>query len=205
MKYKIPLSACIVYLILFILIQVELLPEFSNILFFSDLEETSLLYLFLFIIILLESIVYIGFYLPGQILAVLIIIKFNSGFLGIVILTSISIVAVIVGALINYTLGYYCFKDKKETKRIDWKKLLLSMVHINTLAFYMFEQGSIRGPRKLIFLTGLFNLPYYFLIITTTYYFKDSILKVAENPYFLFILLFIWLIYSITKDKKLIH
>jgi membrane-associated protein len=79
------------------------------------------------------------------------------------------------------------------------------MIHINTLALFMFEQGLQRKKIFIVFLSGVLNIPYYFVLIFTTYYFKDEILLVAENPYGLFFLLFIWLgygIYQEYKDKK---
>lgn len=199
MKYAIPLSALIIYSLIFLSIQIGVLPELTNVFNVDNLGYS--LFLFLFLIILLESIIYIGFYLPGQFIAVILVTGSNYGFLGVIGLTLISIFAVTLAATINYYLGYF-FLSKKEEKTVDYKKLLLSMIHINTLALFMFEQGSKKGPKKLIVLTGILNLPYYFIIIGITYYFKDSILQVAENPYTVFILLIIWLIYSIVKEKN---
>ncbi len=200
MKYLIPLSALIIYSIIFLLIQIGFLPELTNVFNVENLGYS--LFFFLFLIILLESIIYIGFYLPGQFIAVLLVTGSNYGFLGVIALTLISILAVTLAATVNYYLGYFFLSKKEEVKTVDYKKLFLSMIHINTLALFMFEQGSKKGPKKLILVTGLLNLPYYFIIIGVTYYFKESILQVAENPYTVFILLIIWLIYSIVKEKK---
>jgi membrane-associated protein len=202
MKYKIPLSALLIYSFIFVLMYIGVLPDLSNL--FNSVSLGPTLFFYLFLIIFLESIIYLGFYIPGQFIAVLLITQSSYGFLGVIGLTLISIVAVILAATINYYLGYY-FSDKKNNikEKIDYKKLLLSMIHINTLALFMFEQGTKKGPKKLILLTGFLNLPYYFVIIGITYYFKDSILGLAENPYTVFIILLIWLGYSIAKDKKL--
>lgn len=200
MKYLIPLSALIIYSIIFLLIQIGFLPELTNVFNVENLGYS--LFFFLFLIILLESIIYIGFYLPGQFIAVLLVTGSNYGFLGVIALTLISILAVTLAATVNYYLGYFLLSKKEEENSVDYKKLFLSMIHINTLALFMFEQGSKKGPKKLILVTGLLNLPYYFIIIGVTYYFKESILQVAENPYTVFILLIIWLIYSIVKEKK---
>jgi membrane-associated protein len=201
MKYIIPLSALIVYSIIFILMQIGILPELS--LTSTSFDFSSGIFIYLFIIIFLESIIYLGFYLPGQFIAVVLITQSDYGFLGIIGLSLISIIAVTLAATANYFLGYFFSKEKKVIYKVDYRKLLLSMIHINTLALFMFEQGTKKGPKKLILLTGVLNLPYYFIIIGVTYYFKDSILGIAENPYTVFIILLIWFGYSIAKDKKL--
>ena len=217
MKYIIPLSALIIYSIIFILMQIGFLTELSGL--FNSINLGSSLFFYFFVILFFASIIFLGFYLPEQYIAVILITQSNYGFIGVIFLTLISIIAVILAAGVNYYLGYFFSKKKKINETgvnqykngnevgmsgIDYKKLLLSMIHINTLALFMFEQGTRKGPKKLIALTGFLNLPYYFLIIGITYYFKDSILNLAENPYTVLILLLIWLGYSIAKDKKFI-
>ena len=57
MKYAIPLSALIIYSLIFLSIQIGVLPELTNVFNVDNLGYS--LFLFLFLIILLESIIYI--------------------------------------------------------------------------------------------------------------------------------------------------
>lgn len=197
----VPLSALIVYLLFEMLVFLEILPNLSS-MFTSTNFEFSLF--FMFFIILLESIIYIGFYLPGQLIAVILVTQNSQGFGGILLLTLVSFFAVTLSSLINYYLGTIISRKESYSKNsnLDIKKLLLSMIHINTLAMFMFEQGIEKKNIKIAFLSGFLNIPYYLLLISLTYLFKDEILLVAENPYILYILLILWLIYGIYRDVK---
>jgi membrane-associated protein len=64
MKPIIPLSAIIIYALLLILISTGLLPDPVMISEYIKNLDSAIIYYILFIIILLESIIYIGFYLP---------------------------------------------------------------------------------------------------------------------------------------------
>jgi membrane-associated protein len=64
MKPIIPLSAIIIYALLLILISTGLLPDPIMISEYIKNLDSAIIYYILFIIILLESIIYIGFYLP---------------------------------------------------------------------------------------------------------------------------------------------
>ena len=159
----------------------------------------------MFIIIFLESIIYLGFYLPGQLIAVILVTQNSQGISGILLLTIMSFVAVTLSALINYFIGrglskQHYLESKQVTHNIEVKKLLLSMIHINTLALFMFEQGLERKSIKIVFLSGFLNIPYYLLLISVTYYFKDEILVVAENTYILYVLLVVWLMYGVYQE-----
>ena len=157
----------------------------------------------MFLIILLESIVYVGFYLPGQFIAVLLVVSSTDGISEIWYLTLVSIIAVTVWALINYHLWYFLSKRNGYIqKNIEYKKLLFSLIHINTLSLFILDQWSKQVPKKIIYLTWLLNLPYYFLMILVTYLLQDQILTISENSYIILILLLLWLIYSIYTNKK---
>lgn len=197
----VPLSALIVYLLFEMLVFLEILPNLSS-MFISTNFEFSLF--FMFFIILLESIIYIGFYLPGQLIAVILVTQNSQGFGGILLLTLVSFFAVTLSSLINYHLGTIISRKESYSKNsnLDIKKLLLSMIHINTLAMFMFEQGIEKKNIKIAFLSGFLNIPYYLLLISLTYLFKDEIMLVAQNPYILYVLLILWLIYGVYRDVK---
>jgi hypothetical protein len=115
----------------------------------------------------------------------------------------VSIIAVTVWAIINYHLWYYLSKSNGYMqKNIEYKKLLFSLIHINTLSLFILDQWSKHVSKKIIYLTWLLNLPYYFLMILVTYLLQDQILTISENSYIIIILLLLWLIYSIYTNKK---
>jgi membrane-associated protein len=155
------------------------------------------------LIIFLESIIYIGFYLPGQFIAVILVISSAKSWIDVIPLTLVSIVAVTLSAEVNYLFGsFFRTKDEKKETRIDWKKLLLSMIHINTLALALFDAGKRHAPKQIIALVGLLNLPYYLILIALTYSFQDIVMEIGENPYYLLIAIIIWCGYSIYRERK---
>ncbi len=91
----------------------------------------------------------------------------------ILVLTLISVIAVTLSAIINYTLGSLWRETDQKITPIDYKKLLLSMIHINTLALSLFEAGKNRMNKRIILLVGVLNLPYYLLMIAVVYQFQD--------------------------------
>lgn len=206
MKPIIPFSAIIIYALILSLIWWGILPDPIMISEYIRNLDSSIIFFILFFIILLESIIYIGFYLPWQFIAVLLVFSYATKIQDIFLLSIISVWAVTLWAFINYYLWYYLFKnDKKSQNKINYKHLLLSMIHINTIALYVFDQWQKHAPKKIIYLTGLLNLPYYVLIIWITFLLKNQILNISENSYILFFILFLWLWYSIYKEKKQIH
>ncbi len=199
-----PFISLAIYLVIWWLMSIGILPDISTLFEISShLDQTTLLAL-MGMIISLESIIYLGFYLPGQLIAVVLVIAGVHEWIDIIPLTLVSIIAVTLSAWVNYTLGYSLGggKKKKQQTPIDWKKLLLSMIHINTLALALFDAGRERSPKWIIGIVGILNLPYYLLMIGVTYMFQDSVMQVWENPYYLLIALIIWCGYSVWKDKK---
>lgn len=198
----IPFSAIVIYTLILLWISFNIIPDPLLLVEYIKTIDTSIIYLSLFSIILLESIVYIWFYFPGQFIAVLVITSYASKIQDIFILTFISIIAVTISAAINYYLGLYLFKRDNNSNKLDIKKLLLSMIHINTLALYTFDQWSKRWPKKLIYLIWLLNLPYYLLILFITFLLKQQVISISENMYFLYVILFLWFGYSIYLGKQ---
>jgi membrane-associated protein len=102
------------------------------------------------LVIFAESIIYIGFYLPGQFIAVILVISGSDSVWDILPLTLVSLLAVTIAAMVNYTIGSLFRENDQRSTKIDYKKLLLSMIHINTLALALFEAGKMRYPKWII-------------------------------------------------------
>lgn len=207
MNPLVPLTALFIYLWILFFINIWIIPNPEIIIEYIKTLNLELILIIMFIIILLESIIYIWFYLPGQFIAVLLVITYSKSIIDIFYLTIISIIAVTIWAFINYNIWYFISKENKtKTKNIDYKKLLFSMIHINTIALFVFDQWIKKAPKKIIYMTWLLNIPYYFLIIWVTYLLKDEIMTISENSYILIFILILWFIYSFIKNKyKLIN
>ena len=199
----IPASAIFVYSVVLLWIYFGILPDPSMLWEYIKTFNSSIIFLVLFLIILLESIIYLWFYLPGQFIAVLVVIGYAAKIQDIILLSLVSILSVTLWAIINYSLWYFLAKnDTQKQEKIDYKNLLFSMIHINTIALYMFDQWQKKAPKKIIFLTGLLNFPYYLLIIWITYLLKNEVLSVSENSFILYGILFLWLWISVYQNKR---
>lgn len=155
-----------------------------------------------FVTILAESIVYVGFYFPGQFFAVVLVILSNPTPLDIVQLTLAMVGAATLGSLINYQLGKIIHAPATDARPVKLRHLLLAMIHMNALAFFMVNQGAQRRPRRVVWLAGLINLPYYLLLIAGTALLSEQIMQVAESPQLLFIGLGTWLLVAIALDVR---
>ena len=121
-------------------------------------------YTLIALIILLESIVYVGFYFPGQFFAVLLVVGSNPSSADIFKLTIAMVIGATLGSWINYEVGRKTSQtssNQSAPPSISTKSLLLAMIHINSLAFFMVTQGALQRSRKIIGLAALLNLPYY--------------------------------------------
>jgi membrane-associated protein len=79
-----------------VLIYFNILPDPLLIVEYIKTLDLKTIYIVMFLIILLESIVYVGFYLPGQFIAVLLVVSSADGISEIGYLTLVSIIAVTV-------------------------------------------------------------------------------------------------------------
>jgi membrane-associated protein len=201
-----PLSAIIIYSLVLFWIYLNILPDPIFISEYLQSIDPSIIFFILFLIILIESIVYLWFYLPGQFIAVLLVTSYSNSITDVFMLTIVSILAVYISAIINYYLWYFLIWNNTDSQKttLNYKRLLISMIHINTLALYIFDQWAKNGSKKIIYMAGLLNIPYYFLILFITYLLKNEILSISENIYLLYVILFSWLFYSlyINKIKK---
>lgn len=204
MKYTstLPASALFAVLLLTGLVQYEIIPSGMTIL--EQLKGLFGAYFFalIFIIILLESIVYVGFYFPGQFFAVVLVILSGPSFADITLLTICMVSAATLGSSINYMLGKTTRNEDSLDATFSIKSLLLAMIHMNSLAFFMFNAGARAKPFNIVWLAGLINLPYYLVLIVVTASLSEEIMQVAESTWLLAILISVWLIVSIFFDVR---
>lgn len=203
MKYysTLPVTALFAFTTINLLVFWNILPSgLEQLNSYQDSLE-NYFYLLIVLIILLESIVYVGFYFPGQFFAVVLVIGSGPSFNDIVILTLAMVTAATLGSVINYCIGRYSSSSpEQQGQKTKLKHLLLAMIHMNSLAFFMVSQGANRHSMGVVFLAGLLNLPYYLLLITSTAYLSDEVMQIAENTALLFSLLFIWLCIALILD-----
>ncbi|MBB1485883.1 hypothetical protein [Oceanospirillum sediminis] len=161
----------------------------------------------LFLIILAESLIYLGFYFPGQFFAVVLVVMAGPDFGDMLRLTFIMVLAATTGSFINYSLGRLFSRPSllAEGNKFRLRNLLLAMLHTNALAFYMFAQGAQRHSIGVIWLAGLLNLPYYLLLIAGTVLLSDQVMYVAETPQVLAVFLVAWLVVAVFLDWRAAH
>jgi membrane-associated protein len=207
MKYAsiLPLSALTALILIAILVNYNVIPPGAELLELLKTASKDGVFWLIFLIILLESIIYVGFYFPGQFFAVLIVVGSTPSAKDIGMLTVAMVCAATVGSVINFMLGKYS-KTKQDSaddeKGIKLSRLLLAMIHINSLAFFMFSQGANNKSVKIVGLAGLFNLPYYLLLIAGTAVLSEQVMAMAENSYMLFSVVSIWLLIALFLDIK---
>jgi membrane-associated protein len=159
-------------------------------------------YAVIFLIILLESIIYVGFYFPGQFFAVLLVVGAKPTALDVLYLTIAMVLAATIGSIVNYYLGKTTKTTDKDASDTQFKHLLLAMIHINSLAFFMFSQGANNKSFRVVWLAGLLNLPYYLLLIAGTAVLSEEVMAMAENTVLLFSIIGIWLLLSLVYDIR---
>ncbi|MBT1451998.1 hypothetical protein KJ365_13980 [Glaciecola sp. XM2] len=197
-----PLTALIALTVITLLVNYDVIPPGLQILEKLEGALDEGFYLVIFFIILLESIIYVGFYFPGQFFAVLLVIGAKPTATDVVYLTVAMVLAATLGSIINYFLGKNLKnKDEIETET-KLRHLLLAMIHINSLAFFMFSQGANGKSFRVVWLAGLLNLPYYLLLIAGTAVLSEQVMSMAENSVLLFTLIGIWLSISLVYDVR---
>ncbi|MFT6776140.1 MAG: membrane-associated protein [Paraglaciecola sp.] len=204
MKYSfvLPLSALVALCLLSVLVTYEFIPSGLDLLHSLQTNFKDYFYLLILFIILLESIVYVGFYFPGQFFAVVLVVLSKPQTQDIFLLTTAMVVAATLGSCINYFLGRNFGDVKKHPSNLSIKSLLVAMIHINSLAFFMFSQGANHKSPKVVLWAGLLNLPYYLLLIWGTSVLSEQVMQMAENTWFLAIAVSIWLGIALVLDYK---
>lgn len=204
MKYSfvLPLSALIALCALSVLVSYGVIPSGLDLLQSLQANFNDYFYLLILLIILLESIVYVGFYFPGQFFAVVLVVLSKPQPQDILLLTLAMVVAATLGSCINYFLGRRFGVVMKKQPVLSVKKLLVAMIHINSLAFFMFSQGANHQSAKVVLWAGLLNLPYYLLLIWGTSVLSEEVMQMAENTWFLVIAVSVWLCIALFVDYR---
>jgi membrane-associated protein len=150
----------------------------------------------------------VGFYFPGQFFAVILVVGAKPTAMDVVYLTLCMVLAATLGSFINFMLGRASGKralqkgTQVEQKKTKLKHLALAMIHINSLAFFMFSQGSQHKSWKVIGLAGFLNLPYYLLLIAGTAVLSEQVMAMAENTTLLISIVCVWLAIALIFDVK---
>ena len=236
MRYHslLPLSAILSIGIMSLLITLDIIPAGMTMLEQLKMAFEGHIFALILIIILAESIVYVGFYFPGQFFAVLLVVLAKPEWSDILYLTLCMVLGATLGSVINYFLGQRFAQKKNATdqqkvkygaeqevkdetrsmrkhgreqqnssaKSYSLKYLLIAMIHINSLAFYMFKQGEQNRSFTVVWFAGLLNLPYYLLLIFATSTLSEQVLQLAENTMFLLAIISIWLLVCLYLDYK---
>ncbi|MDT0581743.1 MULTISPECIES: hypothetical protein [Alteromonadaceae] len=210
MKYAsfLPLSALVALSLIALLVHYQVIPPGLSILESLQSSMASGFFVMIFLIILLESIIYIGFYFPGQFFAVILVVGSKPNTMDVVYLTICMVLAATIGSFINFMLGKMAARRQErkgeppETEKTKLKHLLLAMIHINSLAFFMFSQGNQRKSPKVIATAGLLNLPYYLLLIAGTAVLSEQVMAMAENTALLISIVSLWLLIALYFDVK---
>jgi membrane-associated protein len=201
-SFVLPLTALFALGLLAFLVAYDVIPPGLELLENIKGHFKDYFYLLILVIILLESIVYVGFYFPGQFFAVVLVVLSNPQPKDIVFLTLSMVIAATLGSVINYLLGRKFGEAKKQSPKLSIKRLLVAMIHINSLAFFMFSQGANRHSMRVVLWAGLLNLPYYLLLIWGTSVLSEEVMQMAENTWFLAIAVSIWLVIAGYLDYK---
>lgn len=205
MKYysTLPLTALFAFTAINMLVHFGVVPSGLEQLNQYQGSLENYFYLLIVLIIFLESIVYVGFYFPGQFFAVLLVVGANPGAADIGMLTLAMVAAATSGSLVNYGIGRFGNRGvPRSAERTPLKHLLLAMIHMNSLAFFMLAQGANHRPVRVVWLAGLLNLPYYLILIASTAFLSDEVMRIAENTALVFSLLALWLVIALGLDIK---
>lgn len=197
-----PLSAISAISVISLLIHWGIIPPGLEILGYLQDSFSTYSFALIFLIILLESIVYIGFYFPGQFFAVVLVILAKPDLTDIVSLTVGMVGAATLGSALNYQFGKLSSNPQNNPAQTKTKHLLLAMIHMNSLAFFMFAQGANGRSFKVVLLAGLLNLPYYLALIAVTTFMSEEIMQVAESTWLVLSILMIWLLVALLIDFK---
>ncbi len=207
MKYYsiLPLSALTVVSMISLMVWLQVIPSGLHLLTSIQDYFAACFYLLIFIIILLESIVYVGFYFPGQFFAVVLVVLNKPSWFDILMLTVCMVAAATIRSWINYWMGKRLSSPNTVPTTYSLRGLLLAMIHMNGLAFFMFNQGAKRTSTQIIWLAGVLNLPYYGALIAATSFLSEEVMYIAENTWVVLIAISIWLMVSMTLDFKRFH
>jgi membrane protein YqaA with SNARE-associated domain len=208
---KVPLSALVFYVSVFLLWQAGLIPSPTEII--GMLEELYRSYGLpgLFAASFLEGIVYLGLYFPGSFVVALAVVLSDGSFISLISISLVVAAALTLTALINYILGRNMGRGispenarTAKRKRLS-KGFLLACVHPNALAFYFFNSGIERKGAYKIALVPIVMIPYGFVVANALFLLKEPLKQALESPYLMISFLLIWIVIATlfaVRNKK---
>lgn len=210
---RLPLTALLAVSLFSALVYLQILPPGLSVLASIKALLGDYFFIVIFLIILLESIIYLGFYFPGQFFAVMLVVLAAPSRSDIVALTLAMVLAATIGSAINFYLGYKVAGHRvgrasgeestaKTAQAASIRQLLLAMIHINMLAFFMFKQGQMGRSAKIIGSAAILNLPYYLLLIAATATLDEQVMQLAESTWLVISLLLCWFIAAACYDYR---
>lgn len=202
---KLPLTALLFYITAFILWNLNIIPPPTEIVLFLEKLYNNYGFIGLFIATFVESIVYLGLYIPGSFIVALAVFLSDGSFISLLTISIIVAFTLTLTAIINYWLGRHIM-FKKEKKLIMQKKvsrgLAISMLHPNLLAFYFFNEGlEKKNPWRFIYVP-FFMIPYGLFFAYMLSIFSTIAKQKLESPLFLFSLIVLWLCVAFIFEHK---
>jgi hypothetical protein len=196
---KLPLSALLFFIVVFILWNLEIIPPPVEIVEFLKNLYSEYGLIGLAIATFLEGIVYLGLYFPGSFIIALAVFFSDGSWLSLLSISFVVAITLTVTSSINYFLGrhilfYHQNQHLVKTNRKISKGFLLSMLHPNLIAFYFFNAGIEKHNPWKIALVPIVMVPYGFLFAWILSTFKLVLRSKLENPWTMVILISIWLV-----------
>lgn len=203
---KLPLSALIFYLTIFVLWNLNIIPEPKGILAFLENLYDSYGLIGLFIASFLEGIVYLGLYFPGSFIIAIAVFFTDGSFLSLLSIALIVALSLTLTSIINYVLGRYVlykeFKHKVHNRKITSKGIFFSILHPNILAFYFFNSGIEKQSPLRIALVPVLMIPYGLAFAFFLHLLKEPARRALESPYIMIILIISWIILAFFFEHK---
>ncbi len=202
---KLPLSALLFYIAVYVLWQLSIIPSPTGIIVFLESLYNNYGLLGLFISSLLEGLVYVGLYFPGSFILALAVLVSDGSPASLFALAAVATAATTSTIVINYCAGRYLIIRKQPPlpnyEKPLAKQLSLAIVHPNILAFYCFNHGIHKRSPLPLLITPFLLLPYSFIVISIISLFRDAFRSQIENPYVMLMLLMIWIVAAIVLQS----
>lgn len=205
---KLPLTALLFYLGILALWSIKIIPTPQDILRYLENLYQVYGYFGLFIATFLESIAYLGLYIPGSFIIALAVFFSDGSFSSLAIITLVVDLALTITSIINYLVGSWISTksginmERLKKTEIYSKGIFVSMLHPNLLSFYFFNAGLERHNFKKIFIVPIFMLPYGFLVAILLSRFSGFAKQNLESPTFFLSIIVIWLVIAFAVTTK---
>lgn len=173
-------------------------------------------YWVVFVAALIEGMLFVNWYFPGSVVAVLGVVFARDSALDPVIVVSVIIGAFVIAAVLNYLLGrfgwYHVFlslglrkplEDIK--KRIGDKGLAIiftTYIHPNIGALVATSAGILRLPFKRFFWYSVFAFIFWNTLWGTAAYVAGPIVLNALSVWVLIIVMIVWIVYLGVRYKR---